>query len=148
MHGKSLHGSNPCVCSSQSYKPVTEEWSSPPISIAVRRAGAGAVKLARPVQAPKCPPHPGFMNGICIRCGALMTDLDTAAAPNVALRYVSGSDIQCCCKPCIWLNYPVIAASTEMDLNLSCLTHASHSIHDKLLRRLLHAVAALIKLQC
>ncbi len=36
---------------------------------------------------PSCPPHPGFMGGICIRCGAFKDDdLHAAQEANVALR--------------------------------------------------------------
>lgn len=34
-----------------------------------------------------CPPHPGFIGGLCIRCGALRSDED-GAQRSVAMRYV------------------------------------------------------------
>ncbi|KAK9816991.1 hypothetical protein WJX72_007937 [[Myrmecia] bisecta] len=38
-----------------------------------------------PSAAASCPPHPGFMHGICIRCGALSTEADDTA---VAFKYI------------------------------------------------------------
>lgn len=35
----------------------------------------------------QCPPHPGFIGGLCIRCGALRSG-DANGEPNIALRYL------------------------------------------------------------
>ena len=37
--------------------------------------------------ASQCPPHPGFIGGLCIRCGALRSG-DANGEPNIALRYL------------------------------------------------------------
>jgi hypothetical protein len=57
--------------------------SSGAAAAAAASAGSGAV----------CPPHPGFMRGICIRCGtAQPEEADPAAEPGVALRRVARTE--------------------------------------------------------
>lgn len=46
---------------------------------------AAPAALAPPSAPAACPPHPGFMGGICIRCGALRGD---AEEKGVALSYI------------------------------------------------------------
>lgn len=48
-------------------------------------AGAAAPAGVPPAAASVCPPHPGFMGGLCIRCGALR---DEAEEKGVALSYI------------------------------------------------------------
>ncbi|KAI5064813.1 hypothetical protein GOP47_0019508 [Adiantum capillus-veneris] len=40
------------------------------------------------IDANRCPPHPGYLHGLCIRCGFLKTLDDIIDERNVALRYI------------------------------------------------------------
>ena len=57
-----------------------------PLTGAAAVAPQAAPAAPAPPSAPAaCPPHPGFMGGICIRCGALRGD---AEEKGVALSYI------------------------------------------------------------
>ncbi|KAK9825241.1 hypothetical protein WJX74_002857 [Apatococcus lobatus] len=51
-------------------------------------AGPSQPPSVRPPSAGTCPPHPGTVQGMCIRCGASIGDTSAGASPNVALRYL------------------------------------------------------------
>ncbi|MCO5580894.1 hypothetical protein L7F22_034767 [Adiantum nelumboides] len=38
--------------------------------------------------AQRCPPHPGYIHGLCIKCGSLKLSDETAEESHVALRYI------------------------------------------------------------
>lgn len=56
-----------------------------PAGAAPPDSGAADASAGTPSASPACPPHPGFMGGLCIRCGALR---DEAEERGVALSYI------------------------------------------------------------
>lgn len=60
--------------------PVTISWAAHTFQPA-------ALPAADIAHGPSCPPHPGFMGGICIRCGALKDEGDHGGEEAVALRW-------------------------------------------------------------
>lgn len=54
--------------------------------------GPSTQRSARPTLAGTCPPHPGFVHGMCIRCGASVGKTSTGPSANVSLRYSSYAD--------------------------------------------------------
>lgn len=76
-----------CCAVPQEDAPPAAHPPPPPTGSAPVDGGAGAAAPAGvpPAAASVCPPHPGFMGGLCIRCGALR---DEAEEKGVALSYI------------------------------------------------------------
>lgn len=54
--------------------------------------GPSIQRSVRPTSAGTCPPHPGSVHGMCIRCGASIGETSTGPSANVSLRYSSCAD--------------------------------------------------------
>jgi len=63
-------------------------------SASVDDSGAGGGAAAAAAQS-GCPPHPGFIRGICIRCGDRESEADAQDEPAVTLRWVN------LCRGCV-----------------------------------------------
>ncbi|KAK9867298.1 hypothetical protein WJX84_006429 [Apatococcus fuscideae] len=79
------------ISSTQQFRPPSKKRGRDVESIKESDTGnksAGVQRISRPASARDCPPHPGFVQGMCIRCGKPRDDLEPAASANVALRYL------------------------------------------------------------